>query len=716
MVVRMIKWRPPWQQPSLCSEKFQTKITVHHLRGLPQPNEDSQKSFYSVGIKWKGSSKGIRIGFLFQRTVRRNFTKEELLNDDGIVDWEEHFCSLCNFSAYKEGAFHPWEVSFTVFAASKQGAADIVPVIGTASLNLAEFASESDKHSQEIDIPLSILDDPPIGSSTPILHLSIDLVKWRNPDGPSGTTPKPPVLSFPRSPCYGEVLSTEKSENIPARKTSPRGVNVNNILKGLYSLRAKRPSHDEGSDGRNISDTDFNSTLDTDSSDGSYEAAVLEEPNEQNPSVGKSLSYETLAYANHVGGAAGYTNTSGSSEDDDFVYFSHRRSDASPISVLDCPVSSNPKRGLLPWRKRKLGFSSRKGEPLLKKYYGEEGGDDIDHDRRQLSFSDRNANDEAYVGEFDEDSFTVGEWEQKEITSRDGVTKLKTQVFLASIDQRSERAAGEGACTALVALVAHWLHSNPGVMPVKSQFDALIRDGSLEWRNLCEDEVYAGKFPDKHFDLETILEEARVRPVSLVPEKSFVGFFEPDGLDFLEGAMTFDGIWDEISGRASEMCARSEALVYIVSWNDHFFVVKVEWDRYYVIETLGERLEEGGRQAFILKFDKDTTMMTTTTIEEDDEAPAMEENEIENDKDEKRVIPIARRRTSSVKGKETCREYMKKFMAAIPIREVQEDILKKKREREREREMELEMPLLLSQLHHRRLQIEFHYTQTNTIP
>ena len=83
------------------------------------------------------------------------------------------------------------------------------------------------------------------------------------------------------------------------------------------------------------------------------------------------------------------------------------------------------------------------------------------------------------VAEFGDDNFAVGCWEQKEIISRDEHMKLQTQVFFASIDQRSERAAGESACTALVAVVADWLQHNRGLMPIKSQFDSLIREGSL---------------------------------------------------------------------------------------------------------------------------------------------------------------------------------------------------------------------------------------------
>jgi len=37
-------------------------------------------------------------------------------------------------------------------------------------------------------------------------------------------------------------------------------------------------------------------------------------------------------------------------------------------------------------------------------------------------------------------------------------------------------------------------------------------------------------------------------------------------------------------------------------------LVKIEKEAYYIIDTLGERLFEGCKQAYILKFDKDTEM------------------------------------------------------------------------------------------------------------
>uniref|UniRef100_A0A5B6ZD94 Uncharacterized protein n=1 Tax=Davidia involucrata TaxID=16924 RepID=A0A5B6ZD94_DAVIN len=290
--------------------------------------------------------------------------------------------------------------------------------------------------------------------------------------------------------------------------------------------------------------------------------------------------------------------------------------------------------------------------------------------------------------------------------------KLQTQVFFASIDQRSERAAGESACTALVAVIANWFQSNHDEMPIKSQLDNLIREGSLEWRNLCENEAYRERFPDKHFDLETVI-QAKIRPLCVVPEKSFIGFFHPEGLeeeggfDFLHGAMSFDSIWEEINHFGSDNCRNGNPLVYIVSWNDHFFILKVEQDAYYIIDTLGERLREGCSQAYVLKFDKDTTIqhlpnetqssdekLAGEKVQQDDSKEALTEgteivisNELGSIEGEELVV---------CRGKESCKEYIKSFLAAIPIRELQVDLKK---------------GLMASTPLHRRLQIEFHYTQ-----
>jgi hypothetical protein len=243
----------------------------------------------------------------------------------------------------------------------------------------------------------------------------------------------------------------------------------------------------------------------------------------------------------------------------------------------------------------------------------------------------------------------------------------------------------------------------------------LIRDGSLEWRNLCEKEDYRQRFPDKHFDLETIL-QAQICPLSVVPEKSFIGFFHPEGLegdfDFLHGAMSFDSIWQEISHHGSDWSNNSDPLVYVVSWNDHFFVLKVERDAYYIIDTLGERLYEGCNQAYVLKFDKDTTIqkLPKETKGSDEKTVG---NKVQPSSSKEKTpadrnlpsIPNEGEKTPMeeeivCKGKESCKEYIKSFLAAIPLRELQADIKK---------------GLMASTPLHHRLQIEFHYTQL-TLP
>ncbi|XP_016503037.1 uncharacterized protein LOC107821143 [Nicotiana tabacum] len=740
MVVKMMKWRP-W--PPLSSKKFEAKITVNCLKGL-KFSPDFQR--LAVEIKWKGSkgNNSLSLSSLKRKSVKKNFTKEESLkDDDGVVHWNEEFQSLCNFSLSKDSEFHPWEVSFTVFNVTNRRPNHKVPIVAAASLNIAEFASAAREKEEEIEIVIPLEAYSGSNKSSLSLCLSLNLVELSNAHEASETLPKF-VMSAPVSPSPAEVLSTDRNE-ISALKA---GLQKVKLFKGLSTMRRKKVLHEEeGSDGRNSvksDDTDLTYPVDTDSF-GDSEEAESEEVKEDT-TLRKSFSYETLAYANHAGGSY-YSNTSGS-EDEDLVYYSHHKSDAGHAYAEDATGArpnqlsqQSSKHRILPWRKRKLSFRSpkTKGEPLLKKYYGEEGGDDIDFDRRQLSSSDESSSgwskseegstaNRFAVSEFGDDSFAVGSWEQKEIVSRDGQMKLQTGVFFASIDQRNERAAGESACTALVAVIADWFHSNPEEMPIKSQLDSLIREGSLEWRNLCENETYRERFPDKHFDLETVV-QAKVRPLSVVPEKSFIGFFLPEGIedegfDFLKGAMSFDNIWDEISKSVQDNASHGESFVYIVSWNDHFFILKVEQDAYYIIDTLGERLYEGCNQAFILKFDRDTRILQlpSASQQSDDklatskkEQPDMKEantNEgkiivTTNNHNEKtgesaiicsdKAPEKEEESTVVCEGKEACKEYIKSFLAAIPIRELEVDVKK---------------GLMASTLLHQMLQIEFHYTKS----
>lgn len=187
-------------------------------------------------------------------------------------------------------------------------------------------------------------------------------------------------------------------------------------------------------------------------------------------------------------------------------------------------------------------------------------------------------------------------------------------------------------------------------------------------------------FSNKHFDIETVL-KADLRPLDVSPEKSFIGFFSPEKFECLKGHMSFDEIWNEISKNT----IFDQPRIYIVSWNDHFFVLKVEAEAYYMIDSLGERLFEGCNQAYILKFD-DSSIIYGGNLEKT-ESCSNEMGDFESNKEESLQVMC--------RGKECCREFIKRFLAAIPLKELEEEEKKKG----------------VSDLTlHQRLQIEFHYS------
>ncbi|KAL8132140.1 hypothetical protein AgCh_007872 [Apium graveolens] len=734
MGVKMMRWRP-W--PPLVSKKFQVKLVVKSLEGWCFSGGDllhaGAHKECVVEIKWKGPK--IALSSL-RRTVKRNVTKQEALDSNGVVLWDQQeFCNVCTLSGIKDTVFHPWEISFTLLNGSNLGPKNKVPTIGTTTLNLAEYAYAAEGEEFELSLPLIV--SGTAAEPQPLLRITLALVEQRIAQQPAQLVLMPRVLIASPLPA-GDNYSAEKDE-LSALKAGLRKVRI--FTEYVSTRRAKKVClEEEGSDGRysaRSEEGDYSYPFDSESLDELEEGESDEI--KEDPSVRKSFSYGTLASANYSGSV--YSNMK-NSEDEDWVYYSNHKSDVgcskledTQASIPEQSVCVNSKRSILPWKKRKMSFRSPKarGEPLLKKDNGEEGGDDIDFDRRQLSSDESQSSwwqktdeescaNRSSVSEFGDDSFAIGNWEHKEILSRDGHMKLETQVFFASIDQRSERAAGESACTVLVAVIADWLQNNQDIMPIKSQFDSLIREGSLEWRNLCENEAYREIFPDKHFDLETIL-QAKIRSLSVVPRKSFVGFFHPDGMeeeifDFLHGAMTFDSIWDEISQAELECSSSAEPQIYIVSWNDHFFVLRVEAEGYYIIDTLGERLYEGCNQAYILKFDRNTTihrlpgnpaqpLKPNSTGDQQQivaSAPVHRNQQVDaNDNsaekaEEENLGEIVNNDKEEVvcQGKESCKEYIKNFLAAIPIRELQADIKK---------------GLIASTPLHHRLQIEIHYTQ-----
>lgn len=189
----------------------------------------------------------------------------------------------------------------------------------------------------------------------------------------------------PTSPSIGEISSPEKDAKTTLRKVQ--------IFRRISTRRPKKECHEgESSDGKSSvrsEDAPYIYPLDTDSLDDTDEGES-EEGKDSN--IEKSFGYGTLAYVNHAG-TMFYSNGS-SSEDEDLVFYTNSYKDTTGTNTSSVPdhhaSHQSPIHKILPWRKRKLSFrsSKAKAEPLLKKYYGDEGGDDIDYDRRQLSSSD----------------------------------------------------------------------------------------------------------------------------------------------------------------------------------------------------------------------------------------------------------------------------------------------------------------------------------------
>ncbi|KAL4560649.1 hypothetical protein LXL04_007069 [Taraxacum kok-saghyz] len=96
-------------------------MATDYLQGLPENTATADDgnsqglSRLAVELKWKGSNKSNNPLSFNRRSVRRNVTKKGSLKDDGVVEWNEEFVTVCNFLGLKDGGFHQWEVAFTVF-------------------------------------------------------------------------------------------------------------------------------------------------------------------------------------------------------------------------------------------------------------------------------------------------------------------------------------------------------------------------------------------------------------------------------------------------------------------------------------------------------------------------------------------------------------------------------------------------------------------------
>ncbi|MCO5566494.1 hypothetical protein L7F22_020171 [Adiantum nelumboides] len=727
MVVKMMKWRP-W--PSAVSKKFQVHLTIQSLEGLSPPSsaQDQNVEGLMVDVKWKGPKSSI----FPRRSLKRLRTSERHVTGNGIVCWEEESDFECDFMPMRNNSrFQPWDVHFIVLKATHQGAKTKLAIVGAAVMDIANFICASEHMERTTRINVSGFEhDASLLVTVRFLEI------WPPPSDAGEVASSRPSLPCINGSCSNpEQLVGGASDRISKSVKRPAESKVSQELYVIESCklssRSETSSHDT-------------TVFDSDSLE-EYDGGELDEV--EGSSFRKSFSYGTLAGANlvHEGALPSFREGEKGSECLSSIH-SRVLTDALPSmfdesSLLDAGqgIVQQKKIGLS-WKKRRLFFGSprAKGEPLLNKSYGDDGGDDIDHDRRQscsspieqlpvLAWKDEvlPVIDISEGLDFGEENFSIGSWEMKDFISRDGHMKLSANVFFASIDQRNEKAAGESACTALVAVIADWLQRNPNRTPIKAEFDSLIREGSAEWRRLCDNETYQTRFPDGHFDLETVL-EAKVRPLRVSPERSFVGFFQPEGMadmcNFLEGAMLFDNIWEAIIEETKSIKASSisELAIYIVSWNDHFFILKVDADAFYIIDTLGERLYEGCDQAYIIRFDKDAKLshIPVDQIEVEEKAkgcecPVTELESLETSSQQKIVLQKQQNSTEVMgedgcgesvtvsgsdgplyEGKEACKCFLKEFFAAVPLRELQVDLKK---------------GLLGTLPLHQRLQIEFHY-------
>lgn len=209
------------------------------------------------------------------------------------------------------------------------------------------------------------------------------------------------TMCVPSSPCSVVALAINKDE-FTTLKAGLRRVKF--FADYVSTRRAKKASSkDEGSDGRSSNRSeDFENryTSDVDSLDN--DAAIKSEVNEEDSCVRHSLSYETLASGNYAGGSP-YSGSTINGKDECWIYYSSQKSDYGGAHVenyntCDQVEHQNSKHRILSWRKRKLHFRSSKvkGELLLKKH-GEEGGHDIDYDRRLLSSSDDYTSGKVYI-------------------------------------------------------------------------------------------------------------------------------------------------------------------------------------------------------------------------------------------------------------------------------------------------------------------------------
>ncbi|WOK95521.1 hypothetical protein Cni_G04228 [Canna indica] len=588
------------------------------VHGIKNLPVDCSKSSMMIIIEWRGSGRKV-LGFLHQGMKQKNCTSKQPTQPNGTVTWKEGFNCICNLKRINSQSFKSWIVNLQVQVLDSSFCGESSMIIGETEINIAEYAPPNSQKRIRVPIRCSINDQ----TAEALLKIKFHFVELRSKASMG--------FKLPRTVSLRALSCVVLEQNQTAEFSSD----------GLI-----------------------------------YPSLMVDSSSDDEPEV----NYEEIASNNLLLGA----DLLG--EVECFQDHDHEKEEY----ILPSPdrVKRQPSLVRLLSKKTKLSFKTvrpqPKGEPLLNKTRSDVGGDDIDIERHESSFGAVRADQEKCQsrGFEDEGLFEVGVWERRRLMSRDGEMELVTDIFLASIDQRSEKAAGESACTVLAVVIADWLHKNPKTLPLRCQLDELIHQGSLQWRKLCEEENHKEKFLDQHFDLDTVL-AAKVRSLIEIKTMSYIGFFGldndmPDTLQSLQETMSFDTIWDKLRPASA-----SEERIYITSWNDHFFVLKVERNSIYLIDTLGERLFEGCSQAYIMKFDEGSVMYKRRL---EGDSKEVKQEAAQSDESSGEVM---------CEGMVCCKEYVKRFLAALPLRELQEDVKR---------------GVMEEAILHRCLQIEFHHT------
>jgi hypothetical protein len=233
------------------------------------------------------------------------------------------------------------------------------------------------------------------------LQLTLSMVELRAFQETSNASQRS-AATLPLSPSSGDSLPGGKYEVLVIKA----GLRKVKILTDLVSTRRpKKTCQGGGKDKLCVNSDGAEYPCDTESLDDDLDDRVKEDEFGDS-TIRKSFSYGSLQSDNYVGGLV-YAHAKIVGEHEDRIYYSNRKTDVSFHVEKGLPSTTEnglltAKRSILPWRKRKLSLRSlkAKGEPLLKKAYGEEGGDDIEYDRRLLTSFDESVSEVNFSSYF----------------------------------------------------------------------------------------------------------------------------------------------------------------------------------------------------------------------------------------------------------------------------------------------------------------------------